>query len=160
MSENASLNTFPTMKNLEQKSQQHMSVLSRVVQSSEIGTQLEELERYTERCMVDTDNVLFQAKRTVENSATLPQGLFEKLELCLKQTKSSIDELEYRLDELGVTCGSATQAFSFKQRIDVVSQKLIGAMDSIQDFKDGQVMMSKKDAVKTVERSRPVTAQS
>ena len=137
-----------------------MSVLSRVVQSSEIGTQLEELERYTERCMVDTDNVLFQAKRTVENAGTLPSGLFQKLERCLKQTKSSIDELEYRLDELGVTCGSATQAFSFKQRIDVVSQKLIGAMDSIQDFKDGQVMVDKKDVVKSVERSRPVTAQS
>lgn len=57
--------------------------------------------------------------------------MFGTLELCLRQTKTQVDDLEFKLDEMGVTCGSATQAFAYKQRIDKINQQLIGAMDAI-----------------------------
>ena len=33
--------------------------------------------------------------------------MFQGLELTLRQTKSQVDEIEFRLDELGVAVGSA-----------------------------------------------------
>lgn len=68
--------------------------------------------------MVDTDNVLFQANKTVSSGDGLPSGLFGGLEGKLKQKKAQVDDLEFRLDEMGVTCGSATIALTFKQRIE------------------------------------------
>ena len=58
--------------------------------------------------MVDTDNCLFQANKLVENRDQLPHSFFQELALALKQTKSSVDDIEFRLDELGVACGSAS----------------------------------------------------
>ena len=76
------------------------------------------MEQGTERLTVDTDNVLFKANRIVEEGDTLPPRLFGDLELGLRQTKAEVDDLEFRVDELGVNCGSASQAFAFKQRIE------------------------------------------
>ena len=68
--------------------------------------------------MVDTDNIIFQASKVIEIGDSLPTGLFGDLELCLKQTKNGVDDIDFRLDELGVTCGSASQAYAFKQRVE------------------------------------------
>ena len=57
--------------------------------------------------------------------------MFASLEMTLCHTKNQVDELEFRLDELGVACGSAQQAFAYKQRLDKLNNKLIGAMDAI-----------------------------
>ena len=59
--------------------------------------------------MVDTDNVLFQAKKQggYSNTAKTQQN-FKELENGLKLTKNQVDDLEFRLDEMGVTCGGAT----------------------------------------------------
>ena len=108
-----------------------MTALTRVVSSSDIGFELGPLEKATECYMVDTDNVLFQANKLVSRRELLPSGLFGELELCLKKTKVQVDDLEFRLDEMGVTCGSASQAFAYKQRIEKLHQQLIGAMDAI-----------------------------
>ena len=54
-----------------------------------------------------------------------------------------MDDLEFRLDEMGITCGGASQALAFKQRVEKLNQQLIGAMDAIQDFKDAQIMSAK-----------------
>jgi len=72
----------------------------------------------------------------VETAQGVPPDHFKSLEFALKQAKASLDELEFRLDEIGVACGGASQALSFKQRIETVVHKLIGAMDAVQDFKD------------------------
>ena len=59
--------------------------------------------------MVDTDNVLFQAKK--QGGYSYPaktQEAFKELENGLKLTKNQVDDLEFRLDEMGVTCGGAT----------------------------------------------------
>jgi len=68
--------------------------------------------------MVDTDNILFNANRLVSSRDPLSRNLFGDLEICLKQTKTQVDDLEFRLDEMGVTCGSASQAFVYKQRVE------------------------------------------
>ena len=66
--------------------------------------------------MVDTDNTLFQANKQGGSGANVPNTsvIFRELETGLRQTKGLVDDLEFRLDEMGVTCGGATQAFSFK----------------------------------------------
>lgn len=120
-----------------------------------MGQELANLETRAERCMVDTDNALFQAKKFVENRMTLPGGLFGELELHLRQTKTEVDDLEFRLDEMGVVCGGASQALAYKQRVERLNQQLIGAMDSIQDFKDGQIM-----SVKAIIKSSPMATPS
>jgi hypothetical protein len=91
-----------------------VTALTRVVSSSDIEFELIPLEKTIERYMVDTDNVLFQANKLVARGDLLPSGLFGELELSLKQTKVQVDDLEFRLDEMGVTCGSASQAFAYK----------------------------------------------
>ena len=93
------------------------------ISASDIGQQLGPLETQTERLMVDTDNVLFQAKKQGGYSySAQTQKAFKELENGLKLTKNQVDDLEFRLDEMGVTCGGATQAFAFKQRIDKLNQ--------------------------------------
>ena len=54
--------------------------------------------------MVDTDNVLFQARKN-QNSTGQP---FNDLEQGLRLAKGQVDELEFRLDELGIACGGAS----------------------------------------------------
>ena len=81
--------------------------------------------------MVDTDNTLFKANKLVQNGDSLPKSLFGELEQQLKKNKAHVDELDFRLDELGINCGSASKAYAFKQRIEKLNQKLVGAMDAI-----------------------------
>ena len=49
-----------------------------------------------------------------EQGEPLPQGMFNGLEVALKSTKTQVDDIEFRLDEMGVTCGSASTAFAYK----------------------------------------------
>ena len=77
------------------------------VSAGTFADELQFLETRTERCMVDADNLLFQAGKMINNGQTVPLNFFTDLNQQVSHIKRDSAEMSRRLDMLGIQCGGA-----------------------------------------------------